>query len=376
MAILDMQIQGRDGLSLAKQIRSLPGCQKLPLVMLTGIDKKETANQIEQLELAAFINKPIKQSQIYKAFNSILTGQPIKVQRRYCPIPQHEPDVSSRLPLRILLAEDNCVNQQVAQYLLQQIGYRADIAGNGLEVLDALRRQPYDVVLMDVQMPGMDGLEATKRICQEWLGTSRPRIIAMTANAMQGDKEECLKAGMDDYISKPIRLEKLVEALSKCQPQVGDGAQESKLVGAGKTDNLSLQQTALQQNPPSSPTHRVTTAPNPVLDAKILRSFCNAVGKTNSAMVANLIDCYLEEAPKLLQSMSTGVVRKEAIALRIAAHTLKSSSAAIGATNLANICKDLEAMSRAGRIEGASEIVLHLEAEYEKVKAALQEYQS
>ena len=122
-------------------------------------------------------------------------------------------EMGQKLPLRILLAEDNTVNQILGIRLLDRLGYRADIAANGFEALDALRRQPYDVVLMDVQMPDMDGLEATRKIVGEWSSQKRPRIIAMTANAMQGDREMCLEAGMDDYISKPIQTEKLITAL-------------------------------------------------------------------------------------------------------------------------------------------------------------------
>ncbi|MCP2732694.1 response regulator, partial [Limnofasciculus baicalensis] len=129
---------------------------------------------------------------------------------------QFDTELAQKLPLRILLAEDNKVNQKVALHLLKRLGYSADIAQNGQEVLVALRRQSYDVVLMDVQMPEMDGLEASRRICQEWPKCQRPRIIAMTANAMEGDREKCLAAGMNDYISKPIRLESIVQALSQC----------------------------------------------------------------------------------------------------------------------------------------------------------------
>ena len=123
--------------------------------------------------------------------------------------------MAARHPLRILLAEDNVVNQKLALRLLTQMGYRADVASNGLEAVESVQRQAYDVVLMDVQMPELDGLDATRRICALAAPGERPRIVAMTANAMQGDREMCLAAGMDDYLTKPIRVERLVEALDQ-----------------------------------------------------------------------------------------------------------------------------------------------------------------
>ena len=125
--------------------------------------------------------------------------------------------MAARHPLRILLAEDNVVNQKLAMRLLSQMGYRADLASNGIEALQAVQRQPYDLVLMDVQMPEMDGLEASRRIIAKWVVDQRPRIVAMTASAMQGDREECMAAGMDDYVTKPIRVDSLVEALMHCE---------------------------------------------------------------------------------------------------------------------------------------------------------------
>jgi CheY-like chemotaxis protein len=123
--------------------------------------------------------------------------------------------MASRHPLKILLAEDNAFNQKLATHLLEQMGYQADLAANGLEAIQSLERQHYDVILMDVQMPEMDGLEATRRICARWPRDTRPQIIAMTANAMQGDREMCLQVGMDDYISKPIRVTELAAALER-----------------------------------------------------------------------------------------------------------------------------------------------------------------
>ena len=127
--------------------------------------------------------------------------------------------MAARHPLRILLAEDNVVNQKLAMRILQQMGYRADLASNGVEAVESVERQPYDVVLMDVQMPEMDGLEATRQICSRLAVDRRPRIVAMTANAMQGDREMCMAAGMDDYLTKPIRVDQLVEALMLARPR-------------------------------------------------------------------------------------------------------------------------------------------------------------
>ncbi|MEG5238347.1 PAS domain S-box protein [Microcoleus sp. AT9b-C3] len=200
VAILDMQMPQMDGLTLASAIHQHPKCHCLPLVLLTSMGYPEASSSALSTHFAAFLSKPIKQSQLYQILIHVLQAQPKKVQQQLPISVQDDMKLAERLPLRILLAEDHLVNQKVALLLLERIGYRADVAANGLEVLEALHRQPYDVVLMDVQMPEMDGLEASRRICQEWPAHTRPRIIAMTANAMQGDRQVCLDAGMNDYI--------------------------------------------------------------------------------------------------------------------------------------------------------------------------------
>jgi CheY-like chemotaxis protein len=223
LAILDMQMPEMDGLTLAARIQTQPQWQSLPLVMFTSMGKPESL-EIDGIpvKFAAFINKPIKQSQLYNTLIQVLdetsSNSPVKYETTSRSKKSLiDADMAKRIPLRILLAEDNIVNQKVALRILDRMGYRADVANNGLEVLEALQRLSYDVILMDVQMPEMDGLEATRQICKKYaesLHLNKPRVIAMTANAMQGDREICLAAGMDDYITKPIRLEELIKALS------------------------------------------------------------------------------------------------------------------------------------------------------------------
>jgi CheY-like chemotaxis protein len=215
VAILDIQMPEIDGMMLAGKIRQERDAEALPIILLSSLGRRESGAQ--ENEFAPYLVKPIKASQLYNVLGEVLAGKERRVQQRdEAAKPQFDPDMAKRLPLRILLVEDNAVNQKLALRLLERMGYRADVAGNGVEALEALRRQTYDVALMDVQMPEMDGLEATRTICREWPLHRRPRIIAMTANAMEEDREICLAAGMDDYISKPIQVEELVSALDKC----------------------------------------------------------------------------------------------------------------------------------------------------------------
>ncbi len=210
LAILDVQMPEMDGVTLAGEVRKLKSRQHLPIILLTSLGRKEAG--AEKLDVAAFLTKPLKPSGLFDALAGIF-GQHAapRVESGKAAI---DTDFANAHPLRILLAEDNAVNQKLALRLLEQMGYRADVASNGLEAVESVERQSYDVVLMDVQMPEMDGLDATRAI-RKLTSLRQPRIIAMTANAMQGDREMCLAAGMDDYVSKPIRVAELIEALRR-----------------------------------------------------------------------------------------------------------------------------------------------------------------
>jgi PAS domain S-box-containing protein len=210
VAAVDMLMPEMDGLELARRIRRHPNGQELPLVLLTSLSGLPQARAAA--EFSAQLVKPVRASQLYNALltalgESVLAPAPVE--------PAGDDGAPETSALRILLAEDNAVNQKVALRILDKLGFRADVASNGLEALEALERESYDVVLMDVQMPEMDGLDASRRICERWPDESRPRIIAMTANAMIEDREACFAAGMDDYVAKPVRPEELADALTR-----------------------------------------------------------------------------------------------------------------------------------------------------------------
>ncbi len=281
-------------------------------------------------------------------------------------------------PLHILLAEDNVINQKVAIRLLERMGYRADVAANGLEVLEALQRQPYDVVLMDVQMPDMDGMEATRRIRTMWAKDRQPWIIAMTAHVMEGDREWCLSSGMDDYVGKPIRVNKLMNALRRVK--------RPKHVPAGCTmmddDNTPNPLPSLPDQPSTSQTtqqpHPVTDQPDmpmppvyatdPPIDEHVYQQFLETVCGDDPEIEHEFIEIFVDNASTLVADIRKAFTQTNADMLQAAAHSLKSSSAQIGAMILSDLSKTLEMIGRSGAIQNAEEPLQHLELEYTRVK--------
>jgi CheY-like chemotaxis protein len=211
LAILDMHMPEMDGVALARAIRERRAA--LPLVLFSSLGRREVGDAVNLFD--AYLGKPLHQSQLFDTLAGLLAGDSAPKPAAAPAKAKLDPGMAARHPLRILLAEDNVVNQKLALRILQQMGYRADLASNGIEAVESVARQAYDVVLMDVQMPELDGLEATRQITAKWSPGERPRIVAMTANAMQGDREMCIAAGMDDYVTKPIRVDQLVEALTR-----------------------------------------------------------------------------------------------------------------------------------------------------------------
>jgi PAS domain S-box-containing protein len=216
-AILDMQMPEMDGFMLAQSIRKLHPAEALPLVLLSSLGHRDLIP--DKTLFAALLTKPTKPAQIIELLARLAareTSEPRPAPA--APAPKGHPTSQHR----ILLAEDNSVNQKVALHMLARVGYRADVAANGIEVIEALRRQSYDIIFMDVQMPEMDGLEATKHLrAAPAAAGRRPWIVALTANAMQGDRERCLAVGMDDYITKPIKTPDLAAAIARAHGHAG-----------------------------------------------------------------------------------------------------------------------------------------------------------
>jgi CheY-like chemotaxis protein/HPt (histidine-containing phosphotransfer) domain-containing protein len=300
-------------------------------------------------------------------------------------------EMARRLSLRILVAEDNPVNQQLITFLLEQSGYRADLVGNGVEAIQALERRPYDVVLMDVQMPELDGLEASRQICARWVQELRPRIIAVTANAILGDREICLAAGMDDYLSKPIQPEELAAALGRCrrlpatapaavtdettppwdQAPTGGTAptRGSRRIGGFGSHGRRLRRVRGKL----IDTEHLAAASGvaPIDEAALDRLRTMLAGAPPDALV-KLLELFLAGTPRLLADMKTALVDENAEDLRRAAHSLKANAANFGAIALSDLCHDLEMRAKDGLLLGAAEQVTQIERLWIVARSALE----
>jgi light-regulated signal transduction histidine kinase (bacteriophytochrome)/CheY-like chemotaxis protein/HPt (histidine-containing phosphotransfer) domain-containing protein len=356
VAILDMHLPDMDGLSLAQEIHTIAGEQKRPLIIWTPIELRGKATQSAEGSITAFLLKPIRPSTLYDALVGIFQGYP-GAQRPTRQVEQIDRSMAQRHPLRILVAEDNAINQKVAIRLLEKLGYRADVASNGLEVLYALRRKTYDVILMDVQMPEMDGITTTQGIQSRWPAAQQPYIVAMTAHALQGDREWLLETGMHDYISKPVRVDELVEALLRVKSPM----------------NLPEKNQNPEPQPPehADADHHTTTTPPvaaPAIDRQVLHEFLAMVGGDVPEVANEFLDLFVEDAASYLERMRTALQQSDSEHLSKAAHTLKSSSAQVGAMLLSEQCKEVEALAQAQALHDATPLVAQVEAEFRRVQ--------
>lgn len=314
LVITDARMPQRDGFFLVESMRANSALANTPAVMLTSGDQPQDRQRCEQLGIAAHLMKPIKQSELLDVLLDILCGD----GRRFTvESPAAAPAASSARTLRILVAEDSLVNQRLITALLEHAGHKVTVVANGRDAVAAMQRQPFDAILMDVQMPEMDGLTAAEEIrrYEQTHGGHRP-IIAMTAYAMQGDRERCLAAGMDDYVAKPVRATELFEALRR----VADSPQLLRTEPHGNALGLVASQTAHTTN------HATVTYGSPTSTDIVVNwqaALATVAGKKD--LLLELIEIFRSEGPRLVQQAQQAVAQQDVNKLRLAAHTLRGS---------------------------------------------------
>jgi CheY-like chemotaxis protein len=358
LAVVDVHMPGMDGLELTRAIKDDPALSAIRLVLLTSIGD-DIGEEARRAGADAWLTKPVKQSQLYDTLAMVMGGQPgeeVSASRRSGSSEVTPSDVAQstgRPRGRVLLAEDNAVNQKVAVRMLEKLGYRADVAANGLEALEVLSRGRYGAVLMDVQMPEMDGYEATAEIRRREEGSERHTpVIAMTANAMQGDREKAIEAGMDDYVSKPVKLEALAGVLKRWVLQEEEAKADTTTSARDAGNSLA------------------TTGGS--VDVSVLMGLRELQGEGEPDILDELIELFLDEVPTQLKALREAAHIGETQSVERIAHTLKGSSANMGALRMEALCAELEETVRSGDLSAASGHISRLEEEFGRVRAVLE----
>jgi CheY-like chemotaxis protein len=340
LLLIDAHMPEMDGFTLAERIRQRPYFQDVPLLMLTSGGQPGDVARCRQMGITSYLTKPVKQTDLWKAIAAAV-GPPPSAEAPAAPAPA-ETASSPASGLHILVAEDNPVNQKLAVALLEKEGHRVTLVGDGGEAVAALDRPEFDLVLMDVQMPAMDGLEATRRIRQREQGSGRHvPIIAMTAYAMKGDRELCLGAGMDAYVSKPVRAKELFGAIEALAPRAN-----------------------------ARPTAPAAAAPAPVVVGPDWAAALDYLGG-DRRLLRTLIQAFLAECPRWLADIRQAIAHGNAADLKRAAHNIKGSTGHFGARGAFEAAQKLEMVGRSGILAGAEEARARLEAELENLQPAL-----
>ena len=346
LAVLDMQMPGIDGLELARAMKKDPRFASIRIVMLTSVDRQEDPEALRETGVDAYLTKPVKQSQLFDCLSLVMScdveTREIKsglVALSEQPAPLSDHPVEN---LRILIAEDNPVNQKVALFQLQKLGYMADVVENGRRALEALARSRYDIVFMDCQMPELDGYEATRDLRAIEGEDRHTWIVAMTANSLEGDREKCLNAGMDDYVSKPVKPEILQAAIRRFNGlrAVGEGDREITVTG--------------------------------IIDPNIIAGFREMEVDGEEGILGKLIDVFIENSPRVLEEARRALRIAMSPQLERAAHTLKGSCSNFGAERMRAACERLEHAARSGNLENAAGLIKEIDNEFELVRLALE----
>ncbi|MCW9050558.1 MAG: response regulator [Deltaproteobacteria bacterium] len=346
LVILDMHMPNMDGLEVARLIKKDTNLSETKLVMLTSVGIRGDAQLAKKAGIKIYLTKPVRQIDLYNSLVALMKGdqaQGDELITQYS-LEKERPCFKAN----VLLAEDNMVNQQVAKGVLRKLGCQVDLAMNGSEALSLAEENQYDIIFMDCQMPRMDGYEATGGIRQHEIikGAERTPIIALTANALSGDREKCLAAGMDDYISKPFGQDRIAKILETWIP-----------------GNLQVQP---QQTPESlkRATPPMEGSQNNLIDPAALENIRSLQTDGADDILTRIIEIFIADTPGQLLKMRQAVKHKEASIIRNIAHSLKSSSANLGATSLSALLKDMEEKGRQNYLQGAEELINRIETEF------------
>ena len=351
LAVIDLGFSGVDTLELARSIKADAKIASVRLVMLTPVGNHTIIKAARTAGINACLVKPVRQSDLYENLVNVMADEK-----------PHAIDVAlsvvdiATAPLagsrgKILLVEDNLVNQAVALGMLQKMqGYDVVVANNGNEALDDFKQSAFDVILMDCHMPELDGFEATMEIRRLEQASSRKRIpiIALTANAMAQDRQDCLNAGMDDHLAKPLSRLQMQEMLDRWMPAAGQ-TQPSSLQGSASTSSGDMD----------------------VIDKQVLSQLRELQNADDPYLLKRVLNLYLVESPKIIARMKLGVQQDSLLETERMSHSLKSSSANVGATALASLCGDLHLATRAKDMTSARDSILGIELEFARVQSAL-----
>lgn len=407
LAIIDMKMAGMNGLELGQRIKADLELARIPLVMATSTMFKGEAAQAKKTGFAAYLIKPIRKADLQQCLLNTLT--PNAEIAAITDNPDGSVDQSTSLTARILLAEDNLVNQQVVFHMLENFGCSVDIANNGREALHALSQKPYDMVLMDCMMPEMDGYEATAEIRRRQNANQLPYfpIIALTANAIEGDREKCLIAGMDDYLAKPFKAESLMRVIKSWVKAstiiftdtpdpttsrglaVDNAAKEISHNISTSGSNKLLHRTfkrylnnadelILSLAPPA--TTNLSDLPqspaktNSIIDYDALENISNMDSSGSDQLLKHIISLYISNGSNLLESLEQAWVKGELSAIHSISHTLKSSSHQVGAHILAELCREIETEARDHRYDISDKTLTRIKQEFTNTCAALNTY--
>jgi PAS domain S-box-containing protein len=364
LLLIDSQMPEIDGFGLAGEIRRRPELAPATVMMLTSSGQPGDISRCRELGIAGYLTKPIKQSELLDA---IVTALSTRIEPSEAELPAAETTRPPLRSLRVLLAEDNPVNQRLAVCMLQNRGHQVHLACNGREAVMATASQPFDVVLMDVQMPEMDGLEAATLIrAREQATGGHMRIVALTAHAMKGDRERCLTAGCDDYVTKPIRPELLFEAIER-QPAT-ESASQAELVPSPAGERAPG---GTDADTPWTAASTGVAAAGPVAIDTV--GFRRHVGGDDK-LLREVIAIFLEECPKWMAEIRNAMGCADYATLRRAAHTLKGSLNLLGVPSASAAAMRMESLGRAGTLEGAPDAYAVLEAQLDQLRPALRDF--